>query len=485
MGKPNGFLQYKRMENPDRSIEERLKDYMDFHSSLNEEERIKQGARCMNCGVPFCQSAIELKGMVTGCPLHNLIPEWNDEVYKRNYQHALSRLLKTNPFPEFTGRVCPALCEKACINGIDDEPVTIHDNERFIIETAYEKGWMKPKIPAVRSGKKVAVIGSGPSGLACATLLNGRGHEVHVYEREDKMGGLLMYGIPNMKLEKSVIDRREALFKEEGIIFHYNVEAGVDVSLDELSNSYDAIVICTGSKKPRALNAAGIDTQGVYYAVDYLSSQTRHLRTGSDYISAEGKHVIIVGGGDTGNDCTGTALRQHCASVTQIEMMPKAPDTRAASNPWPEWPKISKTDYGQLEAIATFGHDPRIYETTITEIYSEDGHICAVKIQQVYFENGAMKFREGSEQVLECDLLLIAAGFVGIEDHFKEAFQLETTPRNVIATKPNHYQSQSYDNVFAAGDARRGQSLVVWAIAEGKAAAAEVDAYLMGYTNLE
>ena len=485
MGKPTGFLEFDRKENACLSPEVRLKNYNEFHQYLDEQQRQKQAARCMNCGVPFCQSAIELKGKVTGCPLHNLIPEWNDEIYNGNYQHALSRLLKTNPFPEFTSRVCPALCEKACINGIYDDPVTIHDNEYFIIETAYQNGWMKPQPPEIRSDKKVAVIGSGPSGLAVAYILNKRGHNVTVYERENRAGGLLMYGIPNMKLEKQYIQRRIDLLMEEGIEFKLNVNAGVDISKEELEKQYDAIVLCCGSKQARDINVKNRETNGIYFAVDYLTQSTKNQLDHTPYISAKDKNVVIIGGGDTGNDCVGTSLRQKAKSVVQIEMMPCPPLKRLENNPWPEWPNVLKTDYGQQEAISLFGNDPRVYNTTVSEILSDEkGNITAVKTTKITFQNGKLTPVEGSEKVLPCDLLLIAAGFTGVETYVKDSFNLQTTPRNTVLTIKNHYQTEN-EKIFTAGDVHRGQSLVVWAIHEGKECAREVDEYLMEYTNMD
>ena len=481
MGKPTGFLEYERNENTWKSPSDRIQDFEEFKLPHDAEERRKQAARCMNCGVPFCQSALELNRMVTGCPLHNLVPEWNDAIYKNHLKEAYERLSKTNPYPEFTGRVCPALCEKACLNGYDGQSVTIHDDELFIIETAYANGWVKPVLPQIHTDKRIAIIGSGPSGLAAAHDLNQRGHHVTVFERENRPGGLLMYGIPNMKLNKKYIKRRIEILEAEGVEFKTNVNVGQDLSEKQLKKDYDVILLCTGSKKARDLNAKNRNIRGIYFAVDYLTQMTKHLLDDTDYINAKDKNVIIVGGGDTGNDCTGTAIRQGCASVTQLEMMPKAPDTRAADNPWPEWPKVCKTDYGQQESIFRFGKDPRIYETTIKEFISKDNQLTAVKTVKVSFKDGKLQEVAGSEQTLPCDLLLIAAGFVGIEDYVQKAFQLETTPRNTIVT---HQYQTADEQVFAAGDARRGQSLVVWAIHEGKEAAKAIDRWLMGYTNL-
>ena len=579
MGKVTGFLDYAREDNKDVSVEERIKNFKEFHIPLTEEERRKQGARCMNCGVPFCQSGMKLAGMFTGCPLHNLCPEWNDEVYNGHVAHALSRLLKTNNFPEFTGRVCPALCEKACVEGLDDAPVTTHDNELYIIEKAFQEGYMQPRIPEVRSGKRVAVVGAGPAGLAVADQLNHRGHSVTVFERSDEIGGLLMYGIPNMKLDKSVIRRRRALMEAEGVVFRTGVDVGREtltaaaagaegrkagagagekkattgsaaanagtsteascavtsaaaealaagkgsaVTAAAILRDYDAVVLACGAKQARGLNVPSIEqAHGIHYAVDYLTSQTKALHEQGEHafgiINAKGKHVVIVGGGDTGNDCCGTAIRQGAKSVTQIEMMPEPPVERAASNPWPEWPKVLKVDYGQQEAIRVFGHDPRVYETTVKAIETKkDGSIKAVITSKVKFENRQMVLVEGTEQKLPCDLLIIAAGFTGCESYVADAFGVALTERHVVKTEAEHYHTESTvkptaavqtaaaaigskvgeksdaasttaanaAKIFTAGDMHRGQSLVVWAIAEGRACASEVDAYLMGYSCL-
>lgn len=482
MGKPTGFLEYERCANPERDIDERIKDYFEFHSTLNSEERKNQAARCMDCGVPYCQSALSIKNRVVGCPLHNLIPEWNDEIYHGHLVHALSRLLKTNNFPEFTSRVCPALCEKACLNGVDGESVTIHDNENYIIESAYAAGLMKPRIPAKRSGKKVAVIGSGPSGLACADELNHRGHSVDVYEREDRVGGLLMYGIPNMKLDKSVIDRRIKIMEEEGVHFITSANVGKDVKVKALLDDYDAVVLCVGAKEPRKLKGVSLKTKGVHYAVDYLTASTKNVLAKKDDTEAKDKHVVIVGGGDTGNDCVATAIRHHAKSVVQLEMMGEPPLERTADNPWPEWPNVKKTDYGQKEAIAVFGHDPRVYETTVKEVIEEKGAIKKIVTVQVRFEAGKIVEVPGSEKTLDCDLLIIAAGFVGINGYVSKAFNLNVTKRNTIDAKDNYQCGDT--KVFAAGDGRRGQSLVVWAITEGRGCAKSVDDYLMGYSTM-
>ena len=487
MGKATGFLEYERHEDPWVSENVRIKGFEEFHEHLSEEARRCQAARCMDCGVPMCQSAISLKGMVTGCPLHNLIPEWNDEIYKGHYEHALSRLLKTSSFPEFTGRVCPALCEKACINGMDGEPVTIHDNELFLIEKGFEEGWMKPCVPKVRSGKSVAVVGAGPAGLAAADRLNKRGHTVTVYEREDRIGGLLMYGIPNMKLDKKVIERRKKLMEEEGVVFKTGVDVGRDIGFEELLKDNDAVILSCGAKKARDLSLPGrAECKDIYFAVDFLKSATKDVLNGRKEkwtISAKDKNVVIVGGGDTGNDCLGTCIRQGAKNVVQLEMMPEPPKERRADNPWPEWPKVLKTDYGQLEAIEQFGKDPRIYETTVKELHLKKGKLSSITTVKVTFKDRKMEEVPGSEETIDCDLLIIAAGFLGCEDYIAEASKVSLTNRGNVDAKEGNYQT-SVPKVFSAGDMRRGQSLVVWAIAEGRHCAAAVDEYLMGYTPL-
>ena len=488
MGKPTGFLEYSRKVNPSADPLERIRNFEEFHPGLESGERRSQAARCMNCGVPFCQSGVNFGGGYSGCPLHNLIPEWNDEIFNGNWREALSRLTKTNNFPEFTGRVCPALCEAACTCGMNGDSVTVNNNELAVIETGFQNGWVVPRIPPVRSGKRVAVVGSGPSGLAVADQLNHRGHQVTVFERESRPGGLMMFGIPNMKLDKKVVARRVALMEEEGVEFRVNTNVGVDVPARALTEEFDAVVLCCGSKTPRNLTVPGREAAGVHFAVDYLTAATKKVIGESEVfaITAENKHVIIVGGGDTGNDCVGTAIRQGCASVTQLEMMGKPPVTRAASNPWPQWPRVLKTDYGQQEAIAKFGHDPRIYQTTVKEILTnEEGSIRAVRTIRLEpkTENGRMLMVEipGSEEELPCELLLIAAGFVGCEGYVAEAFGLERDNRGNLVTE--NYRVPD-TNLFAAGDCRRGQSLVVWGITEGRACAREVDTFLMGYTNM-
>ena len=460
-------MDYCRKENPYRDVAERLADYADLHTAQPAEERLCQASRCMNCGVPFCQSGF-------GCPLHNLIPEWNDLLCRGLEQEALERLLETAPFPEFTGRVCPALCEKAC-NLADDRDggVTNRDNELYLIEKGFAEGWVTRRTPAARSGKRVAVAGSGPSGLAAADLLNRLGHQVTVFERADKPGGLLMYGIPNMKLPKEIVERRIRLMESEGVEFRLNTEANPD----DLKG-FDAAVLCGGARKPRSLNVEHMDAEGVCFAVDFLSETTRKLLSGEDSRLAQGKHVLVIGGGDTGNDCVGTVLRQGCASVTQLEMMPAPPETRTPGNPWPEWPRTLRTDYGQLEAAAVQGSDPRVYETTVKRIITDgSGKMTAAETVKLHrTPEGKMEPVEGSEQTLPCDLMLIAAGFVGCDEKTQEAFAVSADARGRLMPQDGSHHLGG--NLFSAGDMRNGQSLVVRALADGRAAAREVDRWL-------
>ncbi|MDF2609827.1 MAG: glutamate synthase small subunit [Lachnospiraceae bacterium] len=494
MGKSTGFMEYDRKVS--RAVEplDRIKNFNEFHIPITNEDRKIQGARCMDCGVPFCQSGILIGGMASGCPINNLIPEWNDLVYQGNMEEALIRLFKTNNFPEFTSRVCPAPCEAACTCNVNTDPVAIKENEGAIIDNGYDSGIIKANPPKVRTGKTVAVIGSGPSGLAAADQLNKRGHLVTVFERFDRVGGLLMYGIPNMKLEKQVVERRVNLMKEEGVTFITGADIGNNYDAEQIKNDFDRVILACGASNPRDINAPGRDAKGIYFAVDFLRGVTKSLLDSNfedgACVSAKDKNVIVIGGGDTGNDCVGTSVRQGAKSVIQIEMMPKAPDTRAENNPWPEWPKISKTDYGQEEAIAVFGNDPRIYESTVKEfVKDENGNLIKVKIVKLaskYNEEAkrfVMEEVPGSEVEMDADLVLIAAGFLGTQNYVAEAFGVDLNARTNVQTDEGKYQT-SVPNVFVTGDMHRGQSLVVWAIREGREVAKAVDENLMGYSNL-
>lgn len=494
MGKPTGFMEYAREDAEAYSIEERIKNFDEFHTPLSKEDQQKQGARCMECGVPFCQSGMKIGGMITGCPLNNLIPEWNDLIYKGCWEQAYNRLRMTNNFPEFTSRVCPALCEKACTCGANGDAVTVKANEYGIVENAYEQGIACAKPPKVRTGKKIAVIGSGPSGLAAADQLNQRGHSVTVFERSDRVGGLLMYGIPNMKLEKDIIDRRIEIMEQEGVEFRTEVNVGKDVKASKLLKEFDRVILACGASNPRDIKAKGRDSKGIYFAVDFLKSTTKSLldtdlKEGT-FISAKGKNVMVIGGGDTGNDCVGTSIRHGAKSVLQLEMMPKLPDTRTENNPWPEWPRVCKTDYGQEEAIGVFGSDPRVYQTTVKEFIADDkGDLKGAVLVKLKAEKDSetgrltMKEIEGSEYSVDVELVLIAAGFLGSENYVTKAFGVETNNRSNVATDVGSHKT-NVENVFVAGDMHIGQSLVVRAIREGRDAAREVDESLMGYTNL-
>lgn len=494
MGKPTGFMQYKREVSRAQEPKKRIKHFREFHEHLPEEQQQLQGARCMECGVPFCQAGMMICGMASGCPLHNLIPEWNDLVYTGNWQQAYNRLKKTNNFPEFTSRVCPALCEAACTCGLNGDPVATRENEYAIIENAYKEGYAAANPPRVRTGKNIAIVGSGPSGLAAADQLNRRGHSVTVFERADRIGGLLMYGIPNMKLEKQIVERKRKIMEEEGVTFVTGVNVGKDMKADKLLREFDRVILACGASNPRDIKAPGRDAKGIFFAVDFLKANTKSLLDSGfedkQYVDTKDKQVVIIGGGDTGNDCVGTAIRHGAKSVVQLEMMPKAPDKRAENNPWPEWPKICKTDYGQEEAIAVYGQDPRIYEATVKE-FIKDGNGClkAVKIVKLAWEkdaaSGRMKMQEipGSEQELPADIVLIAAGFLGAQSYVAEAFGVELNERTNVKTEQGGYRT-SRDNVFVTGDMHRGQSLVVWAIREGREVARAVDESLMGYSSL-
>jgi glutamate synthase (NADPH/NADH) small chain len=493
MGKPTGFMEYLREVAQEVAPADRIRNWDEFHLPMPEENLRTQGARCMDCGTPFCHTGITISGMASGCPINNLIPEWNDLVYRGLWEEALERLHKTNNFPEFTGRVCPAPCEGSCVLGITSPPVTIKNIEYSIAEKGWESGWITPNPPQQRTGKKVAVIGSGPAGLSAAAQLNSAGHWVTVYERADRPGGLLMYGIPNMKLDKQqVVQRRLDVLEAEGVTFVCNTEVGKDISAENLLKEFDSVVLCTGSTRPRDLPIEGRELKGIHFAMEFLTANTRSLLDGypgNDYISAAGKDVVIIGGGDTGTDCVGTSIRHGCNSVTQLEIMPQPPETRSAANPWPEWPKVYKMDYGQEEAAAMFGDDPRAYLTTATQFEGdEQGNVKAIHTVQIQWgkdENGRFVPQNvpGTEKVIPAQLVLLAMGFLGPEQPLIDALGLEKDGRSNVKAEHEQYTT-SIPGVFAAGDCRRGQSLVVWAINEGRGAARECDRYLMGTTEL-
>ncbi|GAB6180888.1 glutamate synthase subunit beta [Desulfotomaculum defluvii] len=493
MGKPTGFIEYSRKTATNRPPEERVKDWLEFTNYLPEDQIISQAARCMNCGTPFCHSGLMLNGMASGCPNHNTPPEWNDLVYRGLWQEAFKRLTKTNNFPEFTGRVCPALCEGACTAGLIDSPVTVKNIEYTIIERAFQEGWLQPQPPSRRTGKKVAIIGSGPSGLACADQLNKAGHWVTVFERADRIGGLLMYGIPNMKLDKEYVNRRVKLMTAEGVTFVTSTEVGKDYPANKLLEEFDAVVLCGGATKPRDLTVEGRNLGGIHYAVDFLKANTQSLLNSNhrdgQFISSKEKDVIVIGGGDTGTDCVGTALRHKCRSVTQFEIMPQLPLERGPHNPWPEYPRIFKIDYGQQEAAALQGTDPRQYcIVTKKFVGDEQGQVKevhTVNVEWVKNTQGQFIPQEiaGSEKVWPAQLVLLAMGFTGPEDQLLNQLNLERDNRSNVKAEYGSF-STNIKGVFAAGDMRRGQSLVIWAINEGRGAARECDRYLMGSTKL-
>jgi len=493
MGKPTGFLEIERQVPADRSPELRILDWNEFHEHMSVDSLQDQGARCMDCGVPFCHTGSLIAGMAAGCPINNLIPEWNDLIYRGHWREALDRLHKTNNFPEFTGRVCPAPCEGSCVLGINEPPVTIKNIECSIIDRGFEEGWVHADPPEERTGKKVAVVGSGPAGLSAAAQLNNAGHSVTVYERDDRIGGLLMYGIPNMKLDKSIVQRRVDILAAEGVEFVVNCEIGKDLPAEKLKSDFDAVVLCTGATRPRDLPIPGRDLNGIHFAMDFLRPNTRSLldsrHEDGKYISAKDKNVIVIGGGDTGTDCLGTSLRHGCKSLVNFEIVPQPPEHRAANNPWPQWPKIFRVDYGHEEAAARDGADPRIFEIETVEFFGDDeGNVKGLRTTQVDWSqpvvNGPPFSRvPDSERVFEADLVLLALGFLGPESPVAVQLGVELDGRTNYQAEHGQYTT-NVEGVFAAGDCRRGQSLVVWAINEGRGVARECDRYLMGTTNL-
>ena len=494
MGKATGFMEIERKTIANRDPIKRLNDWNEIHKEFDPVAVQKQGSRCMDCGTPYCHTGMTLANMASGCPINNLIPEFNDLVYRGKWHDAYTRLSKTNNFPEFTGRVCPAPCEGSCVLGIIEPPVTIKNIECSIIDKAWDEGWVTPEPPKERTGKNVAVVGSGPAGLAAADQLNKAGHLVTIYERADRPGGLLMYGIPNMKLEKDTVTRRTELMKAEGITIQCGVEIGKDISAKELLNDFDAVVLACGATKPRDLPIEGRELNNIRYAMEFLGPNTKELWDIKDGKAeqfselAKDKNVVIIGGGDTGTDCVGTSLRHGCKSVCQLEIMPKPPTERAANNPWPEWPKTYKMDYGQEEAAAIQGEDPRQYLVSSSKFEGdEDGNVKAVHIHDIEWvsDNGRFmpKKVEGSERVISADLVLLAMGFLGPEATIVEELSLEQDARSNIKAEYGEFRT-SVDKVFAAGDVRRGQSLIVWAINEGRAVARECDKFLMGSTKL-
>jgi glutamate synthase (NADPH/NADH) small chain len=494
MGQPTGFLEFARATPADRPAGERMADFREFHSHLPETTMREQGARCMDCGVPFCHTGKLIDGLTSGCPLHNLIPEWNDLIYRGRWREAIDRLHRTNNFPEVTGRVCPAPCEGSCVLGISAPPVTIKVNECAIADRAFREGWVVAAPPSFRTGKRVAVVGSGPAGLACAAELNRAGHAVTVFERADRAGGLMMYGIPAMKLDKALVERRVKLLGEEGVTFVTNTEVGKSYPTEKLRKEFDAIALCGGATVPRDLPAPGRQLGGVHFAMEFLTANTKRLldgdKPGDGYISAKDKQVIVIGGGDTGTDCVGTSLRHGCKSLVQLELLPRPPDERAADNPWPQWPKVFRVDYGQEEAAARFGQDPREFQVQTRRMLDDGhGHVKAIEVVSVRFAPqpaGPPRLEEVPDTVrtLPADLVLLAMGFLGPEKPGLLAeLGVKLDARGNVATDRN--KQTSVPGVFAAGDMARGQSLVVWAIAEGRDAAIGIDRFLMGETVLE
>ncbi len=492
MGKPTGFKEIPRELPKDRDPRERISDWDEFHLHMPDEKLKAQGARCMDCGIPFCHTGTLLSGMAQGCPVNNLIPEWNDLVYRGLWREALERLHKTNNFPEFTGRVCPAPCEGSCVLGINEPPVTIKNIECAIIDKGFEEGWVIPEPPAVRTGKKVAVVGSGPAGLAAAAQLNRAGHWVSVFERADRIGGLLMYGIPNPKLDKKIVDRRVDIMAKEGVKFVPNTEIGKNYPAEKLLKEFDALLLACGATKPRDLPIEGRNLKGVHFAMEFLYANTKSFLDGhhnGSFISAEGKNVIVIGGGDTGTDCVGTAMRHRCKSLIQLEILPKPPNERASDNPWPEWPKVYKLDYGQEEAAAMFGADPREYLVTAKKFIGDSNeHVKEIQIVNIEWQKNEKgrfipKEMPGSEKNLPADLVLLAMGFLGPEDTVLDQLGVERDERSNAKAEYGKYAT-SAKGIFAAGDMRRGQSLIVWAINEGRDAARAIDLYLMGSSDL-
>ena len=495
MGKTTGFKEFDRSAAPYRNAQERIADFLEIYTPHDEKRLAQQGARCMDCGVPFCQSQTHPSNRISkaGCPIHNLIPEWNDLVYRGHWRDALDRLHTTNNFPEFTGRVCPAPCEGSCVLGITDPPVTIKNIEMAIVDKGFANGWIKPNPPPKKTGKNVAIVGSGPAGLAAAALLNSQGHTATVYERADRIGGLLMYGIPNMKLEKDrVVNRRLELLESEGVIFKPNSDIGdgergtIDVM--ELHETNDALLLTTGATNPHDLTIPGRDLDGIHFAMEYLTANTKSLLDSNledgNYINVAGERVLVIGGGDTGTDCLGTAMRHGCSELVNFELFPSHPEERRPSNPWPEYPLIFRVDYGHEEAASRFGKDPRIFAISTSEFLDDGkGQVAGVKTLDISMESGSPQPIEGTERVWEFDRVFLALGFRGPEQVVSERLGIDLDPRtNYLADKGQYLTSK--EGVYAAGDCRRGQSLVVWAINEGREAAREIDRYLMGSTSL-